>query len=220
MTKTGFHLAGDLVWIHGRRGATDGKHRPPGGVRDAFKSLPAAVFMLAYAAGDSIVTQASRRNQILGGTAGRTPLGLGSSGLVDAWAARCPLMARARITPRGSTSIHPWRLLDGAELDAYLTDARLLRNKLAHTGGTEDAPLRSPFFVKDGQSGLTSMTLMLAEGLLQATQDIAYLTLSAAMPAVPDRADWEWVLPRQSATGWMPERLWRHEAFPLPSRSA
>jgi hypothetical protein len=129
-------------------------------------------------------------------------------------------MARTRVTPRGSTGIHPWRLLEGEELDAYLADTRLLRNKLAHTGTTEGAPLRSQFFVKDGESRLPSMTLMLAEGLLQAAQDIAYLTLGATVPVASERAVWEWVLPRQSGTGRMPARLWSHEAFPLPPRSA
>jgi hypothetical protein len=218
MSKTGFHLAGDLVWIHGQRGDAKGKHRPPGGVRGPFGSVPAAVFMLAYAAGDSLVTQASKQSRVIGGKAGGVPLGIGGSGLVDAWADHCPLMARARITPRGSTGIHPWRLLEGAELDAYLADARSLRNKLAHTGTTEGAPLRSQFFVRDGKSRLSSMTLMLAEGLLQAAQDIAYLTLGATVPVASERADWEWVLPVQSSTGWMPERLWSHEAFPLPVR--
>jgi len=122
MSKTGFHLAGDLVWIHDQRGDAGSAHRPPGGVRGAFKSLPATAFMLAYAAGDSLVTQASRQNKTLGAT-GNAPLGLGSSGLVHALADRCPLMARVRITPRDSTGIHPWRLLKGADLDAYLADA-------------------------------------------------------------------------------------------------
>jgi hypothetical protein len=216
MSKTGFHLAGDLVWVHGQRGDAQGKHRPPGGVRDAFKSVPAAVFILAYAAGDSLVTQASRQNRVLGGETGNVPLGLGSSGLVNAWANRHPLLARARVTPRGSIGIHPWRLLEAAELDAYLADARSLRNKLAHTGTTEGALLRSQFFVRDGKSSLASMTLMLAEGMLQAAQDIAYLALGATVPVASERADWEWVLPAQSDTGRMPEKLWQHAAFPLP----
>lgn len=205
MSRTGFHLARDLMWVHGQRGDAEGKHRPPGGVRGAFKSVPAAIFMLAYAAGDSLVTQASKQNGILGGSNRSVPLGLGSPGLVNAWADHGPLIARARITPRGSTGIHPWRLLEEADLDAYLADARSLRNKLAHTGTTEGAPLRSQFFVKLGKSGLPSMTLMLAEGLLQAAQDIAYLTLGATVPVASERADWEWILPRRSGTGQMPK---------------
>jgi hypothetical protein len=60
------------------------------------------------------------------------------------------------------------------------------------------------------------MTLMLAEGLLQAAQDVAYLTLKAAGPAAfPLTDNWEWVLPQQSGTGAMSARLWRYEAFPL-----
>lgn len=57
---------------------------------------------------------------------------------------------------------------------------------------------------------------MLAEGLLQAAQDVAYLALKAAgAAAFPVTDRWEWVLPRQSGTGAMPARLWRHATFPL-----
>lgn len=220
MSKTGFHLAGDLVWVHGQRGDASGTHRRQGGVLEEFKSLPAAVFILAYAAGDSLVTHASRLSAVLGGRDGQTPLGMGSSGLVGAWAGHCPLKARVRVTPQSTVGIYPWRLLQGADLDAYLTDACLLRNKLVHTGRTEGAQLRSQFFTKSGGSKLPSMTLMLAEGLLQAAQDIAYLTLGTTVPAASERAVWEWVLPRQSSTGRMPDYLWSHPDFPLPPRLA
>jgi len=216
MARTGFHLACDLIWVHGQRDGTGAKHRPRGHVPEPYTSLPAAVFMLAYAAGESLVMQASSHMGIRGGVNGNTPLGLGSRGLVSAWAAAgTPLLARARVTPR-RTRIHPWRLLEGADLDDYLADARSLRNRLAHTGTTDGAVLRSPFFVMDGRSALPQMTLMLAEGLLQAAQDIAYLTLKAAAPAAsPVTGSWEWVLPQQSGTGAMSARLWRHAAFPL-----
>lgn len=216
MARTGFHLAGDLIWVHGQRDGTDAKHRPRGHVPEPYTSLPAAVFMLAYAAGDSLVMQASKHRGIRGGDNGNTPLGLGGRGLVSAWAAAgTPLLARARVTPR-RTGIHPWRLLEGADLDGYLGDARSLRNRLAHAGTTDGAVLRLPFFVMDGRSALPQMTLMLAEGLLQAAQDVAYLTLKAAGPAASPVTDhWEWALPQQSGTGVMSARLWRYAAFPL-----
>ena len=152
----------------------------------------------------------------VGGADGNTPLGLGGSGLVAAWAgAGVPLLARARVTPC-STGIHPWRLPGGTDLESYLGDARSLRNQLAHVGTTDGAVLRSPVFVKNGRSALPQMTLMLGEGLLQAAEDVAYLALEAAGPATsPVTDNWEWVLPRQSATGLMSARLWRHAAFPL-----
>jgi hypothetical protein len=216
MARTGFHLACDLIWVHGQRDGTMAKHRPRGYVPRPYTSLPAAVFMLAYAAGDSLVTQASKHMGIRGGANGNSPLGLGGKGLISAWAAAgTPLLARTRVTPR-RTGIHPWRLLDGADLDGYLGDARSLRNKLAHAGTTDGAVLRSPFFVREGKPALPRMNLMLAEGLLQAAQDIAYLALKAAGAAAsPGAEQWEWVLPRQSGTGAMPAWLWRHERFPL-----
>jgi len=121
------------------------------------------------------------------------------------------------VLPRGTTGIHPWRLLGGTDLDSYLGDACSLRNRLAHVGTTDGAVLRSPFFVMNGKSALPQMTLMLAEGLLQAAQDIAYLALNATGPAAaPVTGGWVWVLPRPSATSRMQAWLRRHAAFPLP----
>ncbi len=217
MSKTGFQRAGDLVAVHGKRGNAEGPHRPPGWVSEEYTSIPAAIFMLAYAAGDGLVARASKQHGILGGRTGHDPLGLGSQGLVTAWAqAGHPLLARARVTPRDSTGIHRWHLLDGEALAAYLSDACLLRNRLDHTGTTAGVKLRSPYFTRGDTTELRSMTLMLAEGMLQAAQDIAYLTLSAPAPAASGGAAWKWVLPRQSGTGTMPWRMWRDKAFPLP----
>jgi hypothetical protein len=53
MARTGFHLACDLIWVHGQRDGTGAKHRPRGHVPEPYTSLPAAVFMLACAAGQS-----------------------------------------------------------------------------------------------------------------------------------------------------------------------
>ena len=146
MARTGFHLAGDLIWVHGQRDGTSAQHRP-----------------------------------------------------------------------RGTTGIHPWRLLGGTDLDSYLGDARSLRNRLAHVGTTDGAGLRSPFSVMNGKSAVPQMTLMLAEGLLQAAQDIAYLALNATGPAAaPVTGGWEWVQPRPSATSRMQAWVRRHAAFPLP----
>jgi len=50
MARTGFHLAGDLIWVHGQRDGTSAQHRPRGHVSGPYTSLPAAIFMLAYAA--------------------------------------------------------------------------------------------------------------------------------------------------------------------------
>src|ERR1035438_6301506 len=106
MSKTGFQRAGDLVAVHGKRGNAEGPHRPPGRVSEEYTSIPAAIFMLAYAAGDGIVARASKQHGIFGGRTRQDPLGLGSRGLVTAWAqAGHALRARARVTPRDGTGI-------------------------------------------------------------------------------------------------------------------
>lgn len=97
MSKTGFQRADDLVAVHGKRGNAEGLHRPPGWVSEEYTSIPAAIFMLAYGTGDGLVAGASKQHGILGGETGQVPLGLGSQGLVTAWAqAGHPLLARAR----------------------------------------------------------------------------------------------------------------------------
>jgi hypothetical protein len=217
MSKTGFQRAGDLVAVHGKRGNAEGPHRPPGWVSEEYTSIPAAIFMLAYGAGDGLVAGASKQHGILGGRTGQVPLGLGSQGLVTAWAqAGHPLLARVRVAPQDGTGIHRWHLLEGEALAAYLSDACLLRNRLDHTGTTVGVKLRSRYFTRGDKTELRSMTLMLAEGMLQAAQDVAYLTSSAPAPATSGGTAWKWVLPRQSGTGEMPRWMWQYEAFPLP----
>jgi hypothetical protein len=61
----------------------------------------------------------------------------------------------------------------------YLSDARPLRNRLDHTDTTVGVKQRSRYFTRCDKTELRSMTLMLAEGMLQAAQDVAYLTSSA-----------------------------------------
>src|SRR5260370_25774486 len=177
MSKTGFQRAGDLVAVHGKRGNSEGPHRPPGWVSEEYTSIPAAIFMLAYAAGAGLVARASKQHGILGGRSGHDPLGLGSQGLVAAWAqAGHPLLARARVTPRDGTGIHRWHLLEGEALAAYLSDACLLRNRLDHTGTTAGVKLPSPYFTPGGKPGLRSMTLILPEGMRQPPQHSPSLT--------------------------------------------
>jgi hypothetical protein len=106
-------------------------------------------------------------------------------------------------------------LLEGEALAAYLSDACLLRNRLDHTGTTVGVKLRSRYFTRGDKTELRSRTLMLAEGVLQAAQDVAYLTSSAPAPATSGGTAWKWVLPRQSGTGKMPRWMWQYEAFPL-----
>jgi hypothetical protein len=116
MSKTGFQRAGDLVAVHGKRGNADGPHRPPGWVSQEYTSIPAAVLMLAYAAGDGLVTRASKQHGILGGrcsaagssrfcscTPGRARHGGSLSGSVRAVAAAsfdAAPAARTRYGPR------------------------------------------------------------------------------------------------------------------------
>ena len=216
---SGFAVAGDMVWVHGQRAGTAG-HRPQGGTHTPFRSLPPACFLISFAAGEALVTEASKALGVRAdnnGVAG-APLGLGSSGLVDRYAkAGIALTARARVRPRpgSKTGIHPWVLLESADLDGYLRDANTIRNRLAHRGSSE-GDLRTDWFAKVPERGLPNVTLMLAEGMLQAAQDIAYLAQSAACPRT-SVTGWSWVLPERAQTGRIPARLRDLAQFPLPS---
>lgn len=213
----GFDLAGDLVWVHGAR-AGNGGHRPQGGTPAPFRSLPAACFLLSFAAGEALVREASKALGVRSAD-GNAPLGLGSKGLVAGFAAEnVPLSGRTRLAPRpgSNTRIHRWALLEGDALDGYLRDANAIRNFLAHSGKTAGAQLRGDWFARVPKDGLASMTLMLAEGMLQAAQDVAYVALAAAAPRSASLSNWSWVLPERTLTGRMPAALRRLPQFPLP----
>ncbi|MGR6967427.1 hypothetical protein ACU610_23500 [Geodermatophilus sp. URMC 61] len=212
--STGFRLARDVMWVHGERGG-DGDHRPRGGPRREFQGLPAAVFLLAFAAGEAVVKHAAEHHGLVVGR--DNPMGLGSHGLVEAFATKgVDLRARARVVPQpgNTTGVHRWVLLEGADLDAYLRDAYRVRNALAHTGVTTGLSLRSPYFLRQGRTELRSVTLMVAEGMLQAAQDVAHLALRSTGPGAVD--DWEWVEPTRSRASRLPAGLRRHPDFPLP----
>ncbi len=204
-----------MVWVHGQRGNPTGQHRPREYVPQPFRSLPAASFVLAFATAEMLVKKASRLRNVC--DADGNPLSLGSPALVGGWHAMdVDLEARARITPRpgASTRIARWHLLKGDDLRRYLTDAVLIRNRIVHTGSPAGAKLRSDFFSRNGK--FPSMTLVLAEGWLQAAQDLSYAMLHSLQPAAPEIASWRWVVPDRARTGQMSAKLRDHPAFPLP----
>jgi hypothetical protein len=214
---TGFDLAGNMIEVHGERGNTAGQHRSPGGVRQAYRSLPAASFVLAYAAAEPLVLKATKHYGLRNSDG--VPLGPGAADLVDAWAAAIGqnLKARARVVPQAgaTTGRHRWQLLEGNELQDYLTDAVRIRNRVVHTGDPTGAKLCSTWFDSPAKR-LSSMTLMLAEGWLQAAQDIAYQMLCSIMPEPAERTNWRWVLPARSAVSQLPKQPAHDPAFPLP----
>jgi hypothetical protein len=210
---TGFRFAGDVIRVHGQRKG-DNDLRPRGGPAKEYQSLPAGSFLLAFAAGEAEVKRMTSHYGIKN-RQGR-PMGLGSEGLVAACAAHgVTLRARARVVPQpgSKAGVHRWILLDGQLLDAYLRDAYSIRNSLAHEGSTAGARLQSGYFAKGGATTLRSMTLMLAEGFLQAAQDVAFL----ARGSRPSSSAWEWVEPPRSQASRMSATLRRHPDFPLPA---
>lgn len=212
--STGFRFASDVIWVHGHRGG-EGSHRPRGGPLREFQSLPAASFLLSFAAGESLVKSAAGHHGLKNGR--ERTMGLGSRGLVAAFeTVGVVLRARARVVPQpgNNSGVHRWVLLEGASLDAYLRDAYAIRNALAHSGTTDGLSLGSGFFTRRPSTALRSMTLMLAEGMVQAAQDVAYLARNST--GHPSIADWEWVQPRRSGASRMPAALRRHPDFPLP----
>jgi hypothetical protein len=227
LARNGFQLAADLVWIHGKRGGETDQHRPQGGVPTAYRSVPAAVFLLAFATGEQLVKAASEREGIMipaGKKKDQRPKGIGNAGLVEDWAIRgVALRARARVAPsKPNVGIADWVVLEGDDLQQYLRDAYLIRNRLAHNGsliGLGELESRYFFRVRPDHTeeepsfAKPSVTLPIAEGMLQAAQDIAYL-----IAASEDRCDWQWELPAQSRTGRMKNALWHDPAFPLPPR--
>ncbi len=222
--RSGFQLANDLIWMHGYRGGTSEIFRPQSGVPSVYRSLPSAIFVLAFAAGEEMVKLACSRMELLHGRG--APMHLGSEGFVSAWREKTgeDLAARARIAPRVGVSIHRWELLEGVELGGYLRDAYRWRNHLAHNGSPDSLDQRSAdqfetkYFrreVLDGDGNIhfksPEVNLNLAEGVVQAAQDIAYLTASPG-----DRENWKWAVPRWSSTGKMPRKLAFDERFSLP----
>jgi hypothetical protein len=60
------------------------------------------------------------------------------------------------------------------------------------------------------------MTLMLAEGWLQAAQDIAYQMLCSITLGPADWTNWRWVLPARSTVSDLTKKLAYDPAFPHP----
>ncbi|MFE3318160.1 hypothetical protein [Nocardia sp. NPDC059195] len=151
---------------------------------------------------------------------------LGSKNFVSSWREKTgqELVARARTAPFARGKVHDWELLEGNDLDEYLREGYAWRNQLAHTGTPDalDAEAAKAFgsrfyrpavHLDDGSVEFREPTvnLNLAEGMLQAAQDIAYLT------ATPEeRSEWTWALPRWTDPGNMPDGLAFDRRFALP----
>lgn len=224
---SGFQLANDLIWMHGYRGGTAERFRPHGiHVTKPYQSLPFAIFVLAFAACEERVKAACNREGLFLDRRQTRPMHQGSAGFIEKWFDQTgvALAARARTAPRGSGKVHRWEVLSADDLDAYLREGYVWRNQLAHEGGpdTLDAltavKFRSRFYRREGVNSNGDVILRppmvnlnIAEGMLQAAQDIAYLT---ATPA--EQASWEWVLPRWSGTGRMTDKVAFDSRFPLP----
>ncbi|TFB91455.1 hypothetical protein [Cryobacterium sp. HLT2-28] len=211
MSSNGFSLAADVISVHGERGDSKAQSRPQKGVVKKYRSLPASSFLLTFAAAEAAVKDANREERFV---REGSPHGIQWPLLVSSWAALgVPLLARARVIPQpgATTGIHRWMLLEGEDLSAYLSDAARLRNQLAHRASTSGIALTSEYFSRDGGE-LKSMTLMLAEGFLQAAQDVSFQVLGRR----GDSRLWEWALPERSGTSRMTRKLHRHPAFPLP----
>lgn len=224
---SGFQLANDLIWMHGYRGGTTSKFRPHKvHVTKPYQSLPFAIFVLAFAACEERVKDACAREGLFLDRRRTRPMHQGSAGFVERWFEKTgvALAARARTAPQANAGVHRWEVLTASDLDAYLREGYLWRNQLAHEGGpdTLDAPtaakFKSRFYRRealgpDGKPILRKpmVNLNIAEGMLQAAQDIAYLT---ATPS--EKATWEWVIPRWSSTGRMTDKVAFDTRFPLP----
>ena len=212
MSSSGFSLAADVIAVHGERGDSTAKARPQSGVRKRYRSLPASSFLLSYAAAEVEVKDSNKAQEFVSN--GRAQ-GIHWPELVASWdACGLPLVARARMVPQpgARSGFHRWTLLGGGRLSDYLGDASRIRNQLAHRASTVGIPLYSGVFAPVGGE-LKSMTLMLAEGFLQAAQDISF-QLRSQLQA--DLDQWEWALPERSSASRMPRALHRHVAFPLP----
>lgn len=213
---TGFELAYDLVHLHReyRRDPVTGKVSP--GVPAEIRCLVPGAFLAAFAHGEQHLRSASKERGLRAPsrtdpTAPGTPLGPSDAGLVEAYSdAGIALAARARVAPRGTTSIWRWKLLEGPDLDTYLRDAAKVRNRIAHTGSPDGAKVRSEWFTyEDGRQA--SVTLMAVEGLLQAAQDVCYMAAN-----VVRQRTWEWYLPERTEAGTMSRTMYLDERFPLP----
>ncbi|MBQ1041459.1 hypothetical protein KBX03_02955 [Micromonospora sp. C72] len=99
--------------------------------------------------------------------------------------------ARVRVAPgqHGGDKRWRWTYLAGPDLRDYLLDARRLRHLLAHGADPSDAENSSKTLYERRSDGGRSVTLMWAEGFLQAAQDIASSTarrLAGEEVALPD----------------------------------
>ncbi|MDG6109519.1 hypothetical protein Daura_31790 [Dactylosporangium aurantiacum] len=114
--------------------------------------------------------------------------------------------ARVRVAPGTHSRDMRWRwiYLNGSALRDYLLDARRLRNLLAHGADPSDAENSSMTLYVRRAGGGHSVTLMWAEGFLQAAQDLASIT--ARRLAGDDIALPDWPQPvRSGVSARLPE---------------
>lgn len=206
--STGFEIARSLIDMHRDLNSDDDGNFRRGRVPAQLGSLLPGAFIVAFANAERHTKDATQRLGL-----GRDSH-LGSRTFVESFGRKgVHLAARMRHAPRGSTNIWRWGLLEGEELQVFLRDAYEIRSRLAHSGSGEkqdrDRDLISEVF-KDRNGREKRLTLMCVEGILQATQDIAYLSR-------PPETDWEWQLPRRTSASNMPARLRKDERFPLPA---
>ncbi len=176
MAPTGFELSLALIQLHRHLRTDPGAETVSRGSPSYIRCLIPAAFVTAFANGEADVVRGSIAHNVRQAPPPDAkvghPLGLGSKGLVQEYAqtASIGLTARARVAPQVtvSTRIWKWKLLAGTDLSDYLSDATIIRNRMAHTGSPAGAKVRSTWFGRPA-----SITLMAVEGILQAAQDVA-----------------------------------------------
>lgn len=203
LMDNGFDLAYDLIQLH-RDARTDPQTgKISKGVPSKIRCLVPAAFLTAFAHGQVLVTAASKRRQLMRADKTRSvPYHLGSTGMVKAYNGDgTNIAARCRVAPSGSTRIWRWAVLTGPDLDDYLSDAYTIRNRIAHTGSPNGARVTSTWFCS-AKGTPASITLMAAEGLLQAAQDVSFMVATTA-----EQRNWRFRLPPRTDTGLMPSDL-------------
>lgn len=205
--STGFEIARSLIDLHRELNSDDYGNFRRGRVPAKLGSLLPGAFIVAFANAERHTKEAATRLGV------GPDIHLGSRTFVKSFEDKgVRLAARMRHAPRGSANVWRWVLLEGDDLQVFLRDAYEIRNRLAHSGSDEktarDRDLTSEVF-KDRNGREKRITLMCVEGILQAMQDIAYLSR-------PAEADWEWQLPRRTRASSMPTKIQKDDRFPLP----